>query len=175
MINLLPQHEKKKLLKEFRLRFVVLALLTLLLLEVIMFVSFIPSYYSLTAATSDLETSLAFKKKQAPPGSDATQNDLNTIKNEIALLKFGNETLPSDIMTTVFAAKPQGVNVSRFTYGHSASAISVQLSGVAGTREDLLLFERLLRNSPLFSNVSHAQNFITKRTDIEFQLTLSLK
>ena len=65
--------------------------------------------------------------------------------------------------------------MTSFAYGHSADATLVQVGGVARTREDLLCFQRSLKANVRFDEVRYADSFITKKTDINFQLTLKVK
>ena len=177
MINLLPQTEKKKLQKEFRLRYTIVLLLALFVTEIIAFASFIPSYMMLHNSVSLLETELVEKKKNTPPEGEATQKDLNTIKSEIALLQEsgGNNLAPSRLMTELLSQKPAGVLISRFSYAVSDKSSSVQLSGNAGTREDLLSFQRLLKGNEHIKDARYSQSFITKKTDIDFVLIVDFK
>ncbi len=178
MINLLPRPEKKKLLKEFRLRYAVVVLGTIFALEGLMFALFVPSYFTITNTTKDLAVQLAQKKALAPASKDDAQKGLNELKNEIALLKpdATNAGLPpSQLMSEVLSQKPAGIGISAFAYGKSASVLSLQLSGIAATREDLLLFQKLLKDNPHFSDIRYSQSFITKKTDIDFVLMLTVK
>jgi len=177
MINLLPPSEKKKLQKEFRLRYGIVTLLSVFLLELLTIVGIVPSYLSLNTSTNALSQSLAQKKSLTPPETTATQNDLNTIKNEITLLKHSGikDTPPSDVMSLLLGQKPSGVSITRFSYARSDSGVSAQLSGNANTSEDLLLFRRLLKANEHIKDARYAQSFITKKTDIDFLLTVDLK
>lgn len=178
MINLLPQFEKKKLMNEFRLRFGVAVLCALLMLQVLLFVLFTPSYLSMSITTTNLEADLTEKKTAVLPEGNDIQKGLNAIKGEIALLKpvVSNLSIPpSQLMVELFSPKPVGVGVSSFSYGRSGTVVSMQLNGIATTREDLLLYQRLLKENPHFSDARYAQSFITKKTDIDFSLTVTLK
>ncbi len=177
MINLLPQSEKKKLRKEFRLRAAALALGALFALEAFAFVTLIPSYLIVDASTSALTAQLAEKRGASTPGGEATQNELNTIKAEMALLKGkGDETLPSELMAMVLAAKPIGVVVNRFAFARTDTTFTVQLSGNANRPEELIQYRKLLKdNKDHVKDAKYSQSFINKKNDIDFQLTIDFK
>jgi hypothetical protein len=178
MINLLPQAEKKKLQKEFRLRYGVVTLLVLFGLECLAFVSFVPSYIALSNSTAKMGADLAAMKTSSPPGGEATQNDLNVIKSEITLLKSGGskEAPPSQLLSLLLAQKPSGISISRFTYARTDAGVSAQLSGNAGKPEDLILFRKLLKDDKdHVKDARYAQSFINKKSDIDFLLTVDLK
>ncbi len=165
MINLLPRAEKKKLMKEFRLRYAALVLGAIFALQVLTFALFVPSYYAITNTTKSLAVDLANKKTLASPGGDEAQKGLNILKSEIALLKPDATNVglpPSQLMTELLSQKPSGISISAFAYGRpSPTSVALQLSGMAATREDLLLFQKLLKDNPHFSEIHYAQSFIT--------------
>ena len=178
MINLLPQSEKKKLQKEFYLRYGVVALLLLLALELIAFFAFVPSYLAISSSTATIKAVIATTKTGTQPGGEETQNDLNVIKAEIALLKGGGpgDTPPSEVMALLFGQKPSGVAISRFSYARTAAGISAQISGNADKPDDLILFRKLLKDDKQhIKDARYAQSFINKKADIDFLLTVDFK
>ncbi len=178
MINLLPHTEKRKLQKEFRMRYAVTALWTIFMLEVTLFALLAPSYLKINLTMMGIEDELAAKKAIAIPGGDNVQNGINKIKSEIALLKPTNtnaDIVISQLMTEILAQKPEGVSIGSFAYGRSGNAVTMQLSGNASTREDLLFFQRLLKDNMRIADAKYSQNFITKKTDIDFMITITLK
>ena len=178
MINLLPQSEKRKLQKEFQLRYGVVALLVLFGLEIMAFIAFIPSYVTLNNSTTKLSADLSVMKSTTPPGGEATQNDLNVIKSEITLLKSGGakETSPSQMLTMLLGQKPAGISISRFTYARTDLGVSAQISGNAGKPEDLILYRKLLKDDKEhIKDARYAQSFINKKSDIDFLLTVDFK
>lgn len=178
MINLLPQSEKKKLQKEFWLRYGVVALLVLSALEVFSFISFVPSYIALTNSTGKMSEELAAMRATTPPGGEATQNDLNVIKSEITLLKSAatKDTPPSQMMSILLGQKPAGIVVTRFTYARTELGVSAQISGNAGKPEDLILYRKLLKDDKdHVKDARYAQSFINKKSDIDFLLTVHFK
>ncbi len=178
MINLLPRTEKRKLKIEFRLRYAVTVLWTLFMLEVILFALLVPSYLKINLTMIGIEDDLAATKAIAIPGGDDVQKGINNIKNEIALLKPTNTNADiaiSQLMTEILAQKPEGVSIASFAYGRSGNAVTTQLSGNASTREDLLFFQRLLKENARIADAKYSQSFITRKTDIDFMITITLK
>ena len=178
MINLLSLIEKKKILREYRFRLGAIFFFGVFLLELLTLALLIPSYATINSSAKVLAADLEAKKANALPGGDAAQVELNKIKGEIELLNATNAVLdipPSSILEDVFEVKPKGIDISSFVYGRTETTVVLQASGVAQTREDLFAFQRSLRANAHFDDVQYAQNFITKKNDISFQLTLKLK
>lgn len=179
MINLLPHIAKKKLLDEYRLRAGVIIFCALFILEVFTVLALAPSYYLIDTAQKTLHTEIAAKKALVPVGEQDAQKQIAIIKAEMALLNPTQglgDSAPSKILSDILAQKPVGIGINSFAYGRTSALIAVaQLSGSADTREDLLAFQRKLKDNVHFTDIKYAQSFITKKTDIDFQLTLTIK
>jgi Tfp pilus assembly protein PilN len=177
MINLLPQSEKKKILNAYRLRLGVIVLCMSFVLLVFAAVSLAPSYIHVDRKIKALAAELAEKKQSAPVGGEEAQQELTRIKEEIARLKLPPEgdLTSSALLTLVLAHKPVGIDVTSMAYADSNPVVTVQLSGMAAKREDLLAFQRNLEGDTRLTNVKYAQSFIIQKTDIAFQLTITIK
>ena len=177
MINLLPQSAKKKLFNGYRLRLSVVILLATLILQIFAGVVFAPSYLAINGTTKTLSAELAAKKQLTPPGGDEAQKKLAQIKGEIALLKpaSGAEVLPSQLLADILSYKPDGIGIASYAYANTGGKIQMQLTGTASTREDLLAFQRNLKENPHFTDNKYSQSFIIQKTDISFQLTVPFK
>lgn len=177
MINLLPQLEKKKILGAYRMRLGVVVLWAILALLIFAGAALAPSYMLVDRMTKNLATELAEKKQSAPVGEEEAQGELTRIKEEIARLKLPseNDRIASLLLTLVFAQKPVGIDISSIAYANTNPTVAIQLSGMAATREDLLAFQRNLKSNPRFTDVKYAQSFIIQKTDIAFQLTITIK
>ncbi len=160
------------------MRYAVTALWTFLMLEVIFFALLVPSYLKINLTMMGIEDELVAKKAIAIPGGNDVQKGINKIKSEIAFLKPSNTNADiaiSRLMSEILAQKPEGISVASFAFGRSGNAVTIQLSGNASTREGLLLFQRLLKENALIADAKYSQSFITKKTDIDFMITISLK
>jgi hypothetical protein len=179
MINLLPQFEKKKLLNEYRLRAGIIVLCSVLVMEILAGALLAPSYYRINTAEEALSADLAMKKQLTTNTVEDPQKKIALIKEEAVLLSppaHSSDIPPSQILREILAQKPSGIVINSFSYARmNASSVAAQLSGVAGTREDLLMFQRMLKENSHFSDIKYAQSFITKKTDIDFQLTVMVK
>ena len=179
MVNLLPQSEKKKLLKIYRLRIGILVLVAMLVMEVLVAALFSPAFYVLSSTTENLANDLAQKRQMTPEGESETQQELAVIKKEITILKPGTETIdtpPSAIFTEIFAQKPSGISISTVSFAQNLKNVAVQMSGHADTSEDMLLFQKNLKENPIVASTQYTNNnFIIKKTDIDFTMTVGLK
>lgn len=179
MVNLLPQSEKKKLLKMYRLRIGALILVALFVIEVLTMALFLPAFYVLDSVTKNLADELEQKRHMIPEGESSAQQELAAIKKEIAILKPSTETidvLPSVILTEILTQKPDGISISTVSYARNLKNAAVQMSGHARASEDMLLFQKNLKQNPRVASTQYANNsFIIKKTDIDFTITVTLK
>lgn len=177
MINLLPPLEKKKILGAYRLRLSVIVLWVIFALLLFAAVSLAPSYLYVDGKIKALAVELEEKKQSAPVGGEESQRELALIKEEIARLKPppDGDITASVLLSQVLGRKPVGIDVVSLAYADTNPVITVQLSGMAATREDLLAFQRDLKSDPRFTEVKYAQSFIIQKTDIAFQLTITIK
>jgi Tfp pilus assembly protein PilN len=178
MINLLPTQAKRKLTKEYQLRFLVLFLWGVFALEILTAAFFMPTYYTLGASTANLSRELEQQKKFPPIGGADTERRLSAIESEVALLKLGSTTLdvaPSVLLDMILTAKPRGIEFNSLSYERAVDGARVALSGVAETRENLIEFQNNLRQNPKVGSIKYGDSFITKKTDINFAVTISFK
>jgi len=179
MINLLPTAQKKRLQKESRMRLLVVILCAMLFLEVALAAAFLPTYFTRSAVTIELRAAVEKKKQELPQVETDVESKLKAIQSEIALLKISDapsDEAPTQLLEEILERKPQGILINSVAYTHKTTGAQGSiflLSGNADRREDLLFFQRSLREHTKFADVRYNQNFITMKTDIDFQLTVT--
>lgn len=178
MINLLPNHAKKSLAKEFKLRLGVMVLCVVIGLELLTVVLFLPAYMTISTNTKSLTQQLSDTRAATPKEGEDVQRQILGIKKEIELLKPGvgaSSTPPSALLDELLKDKPRGVEINAFAYAQAKTSIGIQLSGLALTRDELLAFQKSLRAHPLVADIKYGSSFITKKTNIDFVITVTLK
>ncbi len=176
MINLLSVRAKNALWKEYRIRLVIVVLAAFLLLQTLAAVLFFPTFFVLRSTTTALALDVEKQKRGSPLNSNNSARELAMIKSEIALLRpnaSSSDVLVSGLFTSILGAKPNGVAVDQLAYQKEKDVTNIQISGVARTREDILTFKNTLSANPMFR--VRANDYILKKTDITFTITLSLK
>lgn len=176
MINFLPPAEKKALIHEYWMRFGIIVLCAIFVLELFTLVSFIPSYYVLYLSTRDLAQNLAQLQALTPEGAKEALQNLAMIKKEIALLKLSDgivDVPPSLLLQEVASQKPQGIELSAFAYTRTANTVTMQISGTALTQEALLAFRRSAKTNPRVLDFKYGSSFITQKTNIDFTAVIT--
>lgn len=178
MINLLPPQAKRRLNKEYRLRFGIIVLWAVLALELLAVLFFVPSFMTLKRSTDQLSQDLEAKKTLSQTGSATSSKEVTLIKRELASLRVGTtatDTPPSLVFTEILKSKPRGIEISALAYQVDKAGISVQLTGVANTREDILAYKNSLGTNPHLILARANDGYILKKTNITFSLTLTYK
>lgn len=177
MINLLHQSEKKKLKNEFRMRVAVVIAAALCMIELWSGIVFALIYQIVYTNTKRVATALEQKRMHAPSGGEDLQRELAAITNDIKLLDHTDGArgmLPSELLEALVGKKPAGIRFTSFAYGKPQGDPALQVSGVADSRDDLIYFQRLLKEDKRFKEVRYEQSFITKKADIDFRMTISI-
>lgn len=81
------------------------------------------------------------------------------------------EILPQDILNSITAAKPSGVDIQKQDLDLDKGAFTIQ--GIAATRDDLLVFKQQLEMVEEFENVRIPIDTLAKEFDISFTVTLN--
>lgn len=178
MINLISKRAKKKLLNEYRMRLSVIALCAVFLLEIFAGVVFAPTIFSLRLNETAIRNDLENVRARLPENSAEIEAEVAALKSEIALLRPKSATstkaLPSEYLTRILSSKPIGVSVDAIAFQKDKDIMSIQLSGVARTREDILAFKNSLSRDSQFA-LSKTNDYIIKKSDITFTVTLTIK
>jgi hypothetical protein len=176
MINLLSVKAKKKLWNAYRMRLGVVVLGAILFLEMLSALIFFPTFYVLRTTTSFLTTEIAELQLQAPTKSAEITKQLTALRAELLVLKSGlkdEEVLPSELLASIIDAKPKGISINAVAYQKEKDTLSVQFSGTANTRDDILLFKNTL--SADVHHIVRTNDYLTKKTNIPFSITVTLK
>ncbi len=178
MINLLPAHAKKKLAQEYKIRLGVVVLCLIIGLEILSIGLFAPAYFTISASTKSLQQQLSDTRAATPKEGEDVQRQILAIKKEIDLLKpsaGASSTPPSALLNELLLDKPRGIEITSFAYARTKTNIGIQLSGLALTRDELLAFQNSLRANPLVADIKYGSSFITKKTNIDFVITVTMK
>ena len=177
MINLLSSSAKKKLWNEYRIRLGILIFAAIALLELFTVTLFLFPYYTLHSSNAALANDLEERKKLLPDQNKSINAEVQAVKTDLTLLKPGakkNDALPAQLLADIVSVKSKGITINNWAYARSGDAVSIQLSGIAATRDDILSFKNELDKNPLFT-VARSGDYLIKKTNISFSITLTMK
>jgi len=177
MINLLLPHAKKSLRKEYLTRLSVMIFGAVFVVEIFTVGIYMPSYISLSSGIKTLQEQFDEKKSFSMATSKEIPGQLTLITQQLAALRptsDGVGVAPSRLMEVILNNKPKNIEINAFLFTKANNAITVQLSGVSDTREDLLAFQKTLQ-TPEVQTVKFGGSFITKQAPIDFVVTVTFK
>src|SRR3989344_5493752 len=147
MINLIPKEEKKKMVRNFYYKLVILFLLTLGASFLILFMAILPSYFLSSVKDNIVNEKLQIQKSESIPLPD---------QQTLAMIKDLNNKL--DLIENVKNDPLQGKKIS--------------IQGTAPSREILLLFRQALEDGTTFKQVDLPISNFVKGSNIQFSLSL---
>jgi hypothetical protein len=185
MINLIPNKEKKEMVKGFYYRLIVLFLAVGSVSFLIVLVAILPSYFLSSEKNSVANAKLEMQKNEpAPLPQEQTLTIIKNINNKLALIEKTEENkfiVSQKVINAIILKKIPGVEITDISYenipakgsgndGQMAKKISIQ--GNALSREVLLLFRQALEDGITFKQVDLPISNFVKGSNIQFYLSL---
>ncbi|KKR62125.1 hypothetical protein A2643_02055 [Candidatus Nomurabacteria bacterium RIFCSPHIGHO2_01_FULL_39_220] len=177
MINLIPNTEKKKMVKSFYYRFTVVCLVVFGLSVLIGTFVMIPSYFLVRTKEDLVNKKLEAQKSESVSAPDQeTLAITQDLENKLWLLE-GSEsdkfTISKEVVSAIVQKKIFSIKITDISYENNPPAgKKVSIEGIAPSREILLAFRRLLENDPLFKSVDLPISNFIKGSNIRFNLNL---
>lgn len=177
MFNLLPENEKRNILREYNFRRAIVLTAFLFALGVIACVSLFPSFLLSSAKIIEEEAQLAsIKKSDTFQEADRLNASLIETNLKIQSLKpLNNEQYIVDVIGTVIAKKNDAIRINGFLFkrGNGKDTGSLTVSGLTRDRESLSAFVRELEKEPLFTKVVLPISNFTKDRNAEFSIQIN--
>lgn len=175
MFKLLTDNARLKATKEYSTRRLIVGLggvfLILLVGVIALFPSYIISNSRLYEATSRLNT---FKNTSSTQDAHNLVVWLSEINQKINYLApVDNEVLPYELFLNVINIKPSGISLKSLTMKKDTKTITIDVTGVAKSRQDLYNFENNLNNSGKFTQIVLPISSFAQDSNIDFEFSFS--
>jgi stage V sporulation protein SpoVS len=174
MLNLLPKVEKKKITREYRVRFLVVAFSLCLAGEVISLILLVPSYLTAWTRLYGLNSQSASLKAQNVT-SEITQLSATIKKTSDYLNALSASSTPSNVAGTIkniVVTKGSSVKINNLVYGKQGTQQQVVVYGIANTRQSLLDFIKDLKAQPGIISADLPVSDFAQSKDINFSVTV---
>ncbi len=177
MINLIPNQEKKKMVKGFYFRLAMLSLWMLCIPLLIALLVLLPSYffsnYKNNLATKKLETQKAEQVPLFDQETTAIIQDINTKLKLIEGVQKNNFLVSEKVINSIFVKNISSIKITQISYeDDSINGKKIRISGTAPSREVLLAFRQSLENDKAFKGVDLPISNFVKGSNIQFYLSL---
>ncbi len=178
MINLIPNEQKKKMVKSFYYRLAVVYLLAFGLCILISTVVMTPSYFIVYNKMDVANKKLEVQKKEPVPLPDretlSVIEDLNTRLDLIEHTGNDEFTISKKVINTIILKKTSNIKITDISYENDPiNGEKISIQGTAPSREVLLSFRRALEDDTLFKQVDLPISNFVKGSNIQFYLSLT--
>lgn len=177
MINLIPNAERKKMIKDFYLRLVVVVFFAIGLSVLAASILLLPSYFASNIKLNIANTKLATQRKEPVPDVDQKiTGSIKEINNRLSLVeRFQKDkyVVTERVINQVLLHKTADIKITEISYEESVPKTQkIIINGTAPSRERLLVFRRALEEDTSFSKVDLPISNFIKGSNIQFSITL---
>jgi len=176
MINLIPNQEKKKMVKDFYYRFAILSVVMLCVSAFVALLALLPAYFLSDSKSDVASQKLEAQKNQPVLSNEEISTAVRDINDKLYLIEAAqkNRFLVSEkVIHAVFLRKIPGVKITQIAYeNNTQSGRKVSIRGTAPSREILRSFRQALEEDASFKAVDLPISNFVKGSNIQFSLTL---
>ena len=179
MINLIPNTEKKKMIKDFYLRVLVVVISALSGCFLIIFIALLPSYF-LSSVKKNLANERLNAQKNELVGTVDQEalvevQDLNAKLGLIEQAEKNKFAVSQVMISETVLKKMPDIKITEFFYENDpASGEKITIRGRAPSRDRLLFFRRALEGDLTFKKVDLPISNFLKGSNIAFYVSLTL-
>ena len=177
MINLIPNEEKKKKVKDFYFRLGVVVLILLGCAMTVAAVAIMPAYFLSSVKKNLYNSKLETEKKEVVALFDQrTLDAVNDLKNKLNLVEVATNNkylVSNNVINQILLKKMPDIKVDGIIYeNNSTNGKNINITGTAVSRERLLLFKRALEDDAAFKKVDLPISNFIKGTNIRFSIAI---
>ena len=177
MINLIPKEEKKKIIKVFYFKLVILFLITAGVSIFASCVAILPSYFLSSVKVNIVNKKLEMQNQEPVPlPEEQTLKVIADLNKKIDLIEHSPVSkfiVSQKVINAVILKKMSSIKITSITYENEQTKDKkINLGGTASSRETLLLFRQALEDSTAFKQVDLPISNFIKGSNIQFYLSL---
>lgn len=179
LMNVLPVEEKKKLKREYWMRFtsVILSLFTVTMVTAILLM--FPLYFFSKSKADLAENRLeAFNQSNPEVETESIDKKIAEINTKLTLLdsKKTDYVVSDELTESIINIKPKGITFSDISYTESGdNSKSIKIMGIASDRSTLRDFKSSLDSIKKFSTVTLPISDFLESSDINFTISITIK
>ena len=182
MFNLLPDIEKEKIYRQYRMRRVIVALALLFVILVCTGIFLVPTYILASFRTLEVQNQIDVAHQiVAKQNRGDLEKRTEAVNATLASLDISNHSYAfSDLTEKILSARPSGVRITSLQMISkknldNQNTIAVDLSGVADTRDDLVFYRTTLESNSLYSKIDLPVSSLAQERNAQFVIKLEIK
>lgn len=177
MINLIPNEEKKKKVRDFYLRFLIVCLFVLSFSMFLAFLMLLPSYFISSVKKNFANDQLTTQKtKPTPEINQEILSQIADLDSRLTLIENAGKNkyiVSVEVVNKIVLKKMPDIKINQISYQNSSiSGKIIRIYGTAGSRERLLLFRKALEDDTAFKKVDLPISNFVKGSNISFYLSI---
>ncbi len=173
MLYLLTEEQKKKVLREYRMRLAIVSLIALSFVGVVAITSVIPSRVLVSTQQKILTAEEINTVGGEPSNTDELSKKIVDISTTASFLNPISQPISSiNIFSHLENEAGNDTSIRQFQINHFDDSASVQISGISNNRDSLIKFINTLKQDPLFSGATFPYNSLAKQDNLDFSLNL---
>ena len=175
LLNLLPEEGRALIRRKYHNRFFLWQTIMLLMAELLYGTILVGTYVVLRMDYAHAEAAAAERVKtqadaKALGGYETKFQDVNKLAAQS--MTFTKKHLEwAELFIRLGGLVPDDVTLTRFV----TKDYAISLSGVAKTRDDLLLFQQKIKDDDCFADINLPVSNLFSQEDIDFQMDFSVK
>lgn len=177
-INVLPEGQKKKIRRNYWIRFTSMLLYILAFAGIISALLLFPAYFFSKEKERIAESRLeSFNLANPELKTDNLDQIISDINGKLTLLSSKPSTnVGEKIINNLISTKPVGINFSQILYNKRTDGVSVlEVHGTASDRTALRSLKGIIESNPNFSEVDLPISNFIESTDINFKVSMVIK
>jgi len=177
MFNLLPENIKSKIIKEYKLRLVVVSLIFVLFIQLSFLVFLVPTWVSSFYKEKEaIESSNQMNVFLSTLNISSTTSFVKSVNSKLSIINNSLEYSKAiPVIDEVLSKKTSSITLRGFNYlTTGTSTATLNLVGVGGTRDSLVSFVKSLEEVSFFSGVDLPISNLAKDKNIEFSININV-
>lgn len=178
MINLIPNEEKKKKVKDFYFRLSVVFFMVLGSSIIVASVAIVPSYFLSLEKKNFITNALEEGKREPVPLFD--QKNLTAfgdLKNKLKIIELTQQkkyVVSEQVINEILLKKLPEIKITEIIYDSTSTlGKTIIVNGTAPSREKLLLFRKALEDDVAFKKVNLPISNFIKGSNIKFSFNIN--
>jgi hypothetical protein len=177
MLHVLSESQKKKVIKEYKMRLVIVICWIIVFISLVGLACLLPSYLSAVGRVNIIKSENQIKERSVQVLKDQNfQDKIKLVNSSLEALKTSINILsPKEAYNKILNSLPEGVYIDRYTYGLiDDNSASISISGVAPDRDKLIELQKKINSNPEFTSINIPITSFTRKKDLSFSFNFNL-
>lgn len=177
MINLIPIEEKRRIFRDFYFRVATVVFVMLGISLLIASFAILPSYFISSVEKNSIDEKLKMQENEIIPIPDqVTLAAVKDLKSKLSFVENSEKNkfiFSKNVIGQIISKKMPSIKISEISYQNDIkTGKKISISGIAPSREMLLVFRKALEDGVAFSKVDLPISNFIKGSNIKFYLSL---